>query len=162
MILPEEMESVGLLRNLGEPHVRRLASLASLQECSEGTVLFQEGTVSSCLYFVLRGRVSLEVEAPEQGPVQVFTAGPGDLLGWSPVLGRKAMTATGRAVTRCRLALLDARELETVCEQDPKFAAAFLRQTALVLSDRLQRTRRLLARALGHRQLSQIVPEHSE
>jgi CRP-like cAMP-binding protein len=151
MILPKEMESVVFLKNLGEPHLNRVATLAKLLECPEGTLLFQEGVDSDHLYFVLRGTVSLEVEEPDVGPVQVFTARPGDLLGWSPVLGRHSMTATGRAITRCRLAALDAREVEALCERDPLFAAAFLRQTASVISHRLWATRRLLARALGRR-----------
>jgi CRP-like cAMP-binding protein len=162
MILPEEMESIGFLRALGAPHLARVAGLARLRECAEGEVLFREGEDSPCLYFVLHGSVALEVEAPDVGPVQTFTAGPGDLLGWSPVLGRHAMTATARAAARCRLAALDAAEVAALCERDPRFAAAFLRQTALVLSQRLRRTRRILARALGHRPLCEVAAESSD
>jgi CRP-like cAMP-binding protein len=161
MILPEEMESVVFLRTLGKPHLTRVAALAHLKECPEGTVLFREGAESPYLYFVLSGKVGLEVTEPGGGPVRVFTAHPGDLVGWSPVLGRRSMTATGRAMADCRLAALDAPEVAELCDRDPRFAAAFLRQTACVLSDRLWGTRRLLARALGHRPL-EIVAEGSD
>jgi CRP-like cAMP-binding protein len=161
MILPEEMESVVFLRNLGKAHLIRVASLARLRECAEGTVLFHEGSDSAYLYFVLSGKVGLEVEEPGRGPVRVFTAHPGDLVGWSPVLGRRSMTATARAAADCRLAALDAREVAELCERDQRFAAAFLRQAACVLSDRLWGTRRLLARALGHRPLD-VVAEGSD
>jgi CRP-like cAMP-binding protein len=162
MILLDEMEAVDFLRNLGQGNLRRVATRARLQDCPEGTVLFHEGADSPSLYFVLRGKVALEVTEPGKGPVPVYTAGPGDLLGWSPVLGRRAMTATGRAATDCRLAALDAGEIAALCEDNPAFAAAFLRQTALVLSDRLRATRRLLARALQHRPLAELVGESSD
>jgi CRP-like cAMP-binding protein len=161
MILPKEMESIVFLKNLGEPHLNRVAALAQLWECPEGTVLFQEGYNSAYLYFVLSGRVGLEVEEPGVGPVQVFTAGPGDLLGWSPVLGRHSMTATGRTATRCRLAALDAGEVAALCENDARFATAFLRQVACVLSNRLWGTRRVLARALGRRPMA-VAAEGSD
>jgi CRP-like cAMP-binding protein len=161
MILPEELESVVFLRNLGKIHLDRVAAMARLRECAAGTVLFKEGADSPYLYFILGGTVGLEVAEPGRDPVRVYTARAGDLVGWSPVLGRRSMTATGRVLTDCRLAALDAEEVAGLCERDPAFAAAFLRQTARVLSDRLWGTRRLLARALGHRPL-EVVAEGSD
>jgi CRP/FNR family transcriptional regulator, cyclic AMP receptor protein len=161
MILPEEMESVAFLRNLDKAHLNRVASLARLREYPAGTVLFEEGSDSPSLYFVLKGTVSLEVTEPGRIPVRVFTARAGDLVGWSPLLGRRAMTATGRVTKDCRLAALDAQEVEKVCERDPGFAAAFLRQTARAISDRLWSTRRLLVRAMDHRSL-EIIAEGSD
>jgi CRP-like cAMP-binding protein len=162
MILPEEMENVLLLSNLAKAQLNQLTALAQLQECPADTVLFREGESSPNFYFLLRGHVGLEVEDPEIGPVQVFSAGPGDLLGWSPILGRPAMTATARTTTRCRLAALGTAQVAALCERDPCFAAAFLRQTALVLSDRLRGTRRALARALAHRPQLATIPEGSD
>jgi CRP/FNR family cyclic AMP-dependent transcriptional regulator len=161
MILPEELENVGFLRNLGKSHLNQVAGLSRLRECPAGTVLFHEGTDSPYLYFVLSGTIGLEVAEAGRPPLRVFTAQPGDLVGWSPILGRRSMTATGRATTDCRLAALDARELAELCESDPEFAASFLWQIAHVLSDRLWGTRRLLARALDHQPL-EIIAEGSD
>ncbi len=157
MILPEEMESVSFVRGLGKEYLARVAALARPRECSAGTVLFKEGAESPYLYFVLSGTVGLEVVENGRGAVRVYTARAGDLVGWSPVLGRRSMTATGRVLTDCRLAALDTQEVAGMCERDAGFAAAFLRQTARVLSDRLWSTRRLLARALDHRPLEALA-----
>jgi CRP-like cAMP-binding protein len=91
------------------------------------------------------GKVSLEVQEPDGKSARVYTAGPGELLGWSPVLGCRAMTATARAATRCRLAVLSVSEILALC-----FGLIFLRQVGLVLSERL-RDPRHLARTLRHR-----------
>jgi CRP-like cAMP-binding protein len=162
MILPEEMENVVLLSNLAEAQLRQLTVIAQLRECPADTVLFSEGENSPYFYFLLSGHVGLDVQEPEVGPVQVFSAGPGDLIGWSPILGRPVMTATARTTTRCRLAALGMAQVASLCERDPCFAAAFLRQTALVLSDRLRGARRALARALAHRPQLATTPEGSD
>jgi CRP-like cAMP-binding protein len=161
MILPQEMPVLGFLQDLDEPYRNQLSRMARLQECLQGTVLFREGQDWPSLCFVLNGTVDLEVEEPAGESVEIDTVGPGDLLGWSAVLGHRAMTATARAATRCRLAVLDVRQVLALCERDPKFGLAFLRQIALVLSKRLDSTRRHLAiaRTVGQRLPSGTVRE---
>jgi CRP-like cAMP-binding protein len=162
MILPEEMNEIEFLRSLGEQHVNRIARLARHKECEKGTVVFRQGQGSPFIYFVLNGEIGLQVEEPGGESVEVSTVGPGGLLGWSPLLGRQAMTATARATTPCQLAVLDVPQLLELCEQDPHFGIAFLRQIALVMSDRLWDMRRNFARALSHRQALAAVPEGSD
>lgn len=147
MILPEEMEFVPFLRGLDAPHRNRLALMARLKDCEAGTTLFRDGEESAHFYFVLSGTVNLEIEEPVGESVEITTAGPGEMLGWSSVLGSRGMTATARTATRCRLADFDGCQIQALCEQDPVFGAAFLRQIALVLTDRLSSTRRHLAKA---------------
>jgi len=162
MIPVEEMERVEFVRGLGQPYLNQIAMKAQLKECSEGEVLFNEGQDSPFLYFVLRGQIGLEVRMPEGHSIQVATSGPGELLGWSPVLGRRGMTATGRAKTPCRLAVLEVSAVLALCEQDPRFAVAFHRQIALVLSERLYATRRYLGRTLCHLPPTTIIAEGSD
>jgi CRP-like cAMP-binding protein len=152
MILPEELARIEFLQQLGETYLNRVAGMARLEECLEGTVLFREGQRSPVITFVLSGEVRLEVEEPDGESVEVATVGPGEMLGWSPILGRP-MTATARAATRCQLAVFDASRILGLGEADPRFGMAFLRQTSIALSERLRDTRRHLAiaRSLGQR-----------
>jgi CRP-like cAMP-binding protein len=162
MILPEELESVKFFHSLGPPHVNQLSQLARLQECITGDVLFREGQDWPFICVVLSGHIDLGVAEPGGDAVRVYTAGPGDLVGWSPVLGRRSMTATAQAASRCRLAHFEVSQIQRLCQDDPQFGVAFLRQIALVLSDRLWSTRRHLARTLSHRQPLAAAPEGSD
>jgi CRP-like cAMP-binding protein len=153
MITPEEMKAIEFLRHLSEQHLNQIARMANLKECETGTIVFREGQDSPFLYFVLSGNVGLEMEGPDGTSVEVSRLGPGDLLGWSPVLGRHALTATARAVARTRLASLNVQELLQLCDRDPQLGVAFLWQIAQVLSERVWGIRRNLARALSHRPL---------
>jgi len=160
MILLEEISNIEFLRNLGETYLNQIALLAQLKEWQEGTVLFQEGQTSPFIYFVLQGTIGLEVTEPDGEPVRLATVGEGELVGWSPVLGQRPLTATARALTHCRLAVLDAQRILGLCERDPRFGMAFLQQIALILAARLDETRRCLAiaRTLSSRSPLETVP----
>ena len=147
MVLLEELESVRFLRDLTPADLKQVASLARLQEYPAGAVIFSEGQATPSVFLVLQGEAALEGGVPGRGAVRVQTVGPGDLLGWSPVLGLGPMTATARAVSRCRLAALEADRVLALCAHDPQFGVAFLRCTAVALAQRLQATRRQLAAA---------------
>ena len=151
MVPQEELQKVEFLSNLGQQHVERLARLAQLKECPAGTVLFPEGEDSSNIYFVLSGQITLAVKGSDGEAAEVYVAQAGELLGWSPVLGRHAMTATARAATPTRLAALSVREITELSETYPRFGIAFFREVARTLSDRLWATRHRLASALGNR-----------
>jgi CRP-like cAMP-binding protein len=162
MMLPEEMTKIEFLKKLGEPYLNQIATLARLEECPVGTLLFEEGCSSPYFYLVLSGEVGLSVREPHDEHFEVAKAGRGEILGWSPALGRNIMTATARARTVCRLGILDAKQVLDLCEQDPRFGVAFLREIAAVLSSRLSSTRRRLAHVLRHSSVVADVVEGSD
>jgi CRP-like cAMP-binding protein len=143
--LAEELIEVKTLRGLGDAHLQKLASIARPREVPAGGLLFREGDDSAFIFVLVSGEVSLEIQMPRRGPTAIYAAGPGELLGWSPVLGRHAMTATATAVTPCRLAVLEVARVNELIEKEPQFGIAFLRQLAIIVSDRLSATRSCLA-----------------
>jgi CRP-like cAMP-binding protein len=150
MSLAEELVAVKALRGLGEAHLQKLAAMAAPGECAAGEVLFREVDVATSVFILLSGEINLEVTMPDRGATVIYVAGPGELLGWSPVLGRRSMTATAMATTPCRLAVLEVARMNQLLEEDLHFAVAFLRQLAIIVSDRLRATRQCLASVRGH------------
>jgi CRP-like cAMP-binding protein len=159
MINPEELKKSEFLQNLDERHLNAIIRMAHLKEYEPGSVVFRQGENVPFVYLVLSGKLGLQVENLGETAIEVSRVGPGELLAWSVVLGRHSMTATARAVTRCRLAVLDVKDLTALFEKEPRFEAAFVRQIASVVSDRLWDTRRGIARAISHRPL---VSAHAE
>jgi CRP-like cAMP-binding protein len=164
MVFPEELGVAKFASSMSEPHVRQLALIARLKECEGGTVLFEEQQDSAFIYCVLKGHVSLRVREPYGESVEVDTVGPGELLGWSPVFGRHAMTASAVAAGPCRLAVFEVSRVVQLCERDPAFGLAFLRQVGLHVSARLRSTRQALAlaRTLTHHSPYQLRHEGSD
>jgi CRP-like cAMP-binding protein len=150
MSLAEEMAGVKTLRGLGQAHLEKLAAIARPRECPAETVLFREADDSASIFILLSGEVSLEVHRRDRGSAAIYAAGPGELLGWSPVLGQHAMTATAKVITPCRLAVLEVARVNELIQEDPHFGVAFLRKLALIVSDRLSATRHCLASVRDH------------
>ena len=80
----------------------QLERLASPKEFRPGDVLFQEGTEHDDLYLLLEGHVRLEMFVRDRGRMPIMTAGPGDLVGWSPLFSGHPMTATASALESVR------------------------------------------------------------
>jgi CRP-like cAMP-binding protein len=148
MLAPEELSRIPFLRDLGGPHLGEFARLAEPKEYPAGAEIFRQGPDSPSLYFVLDGEVSLEAQVSGQEAVEVHRGGPGELFGWSPALGRHSLTATGRATTPTRMAVLDVAGVLELCERDPRLGMAFYRQVARVLASRLDETRQRLSHHL--------------
>jgi CRP-like cAMP-binding protein len=64
------------------------------------------------------------------------------------------MTATARAVGRCRVAALDAEQILALADLNPKFGREFYRCTAAALAERLRATRLQIPEARHHELLA--------
>jgi CRP-like cAMP-binding protein len=144
MVLLETLEEMEFLHGMAREYMAYLANIGRPREYTRGSVLFHEGQPAADIYVISRGEVALEVHMPDQGHVQIQVLGPGELAGWSPLLGHGPMTATARALNRCRVVAFDVERIRALCERDPRFGQEFLRRTAVVLARRLDATRRRL------------------
>jgi CRP-like cAMP-binding protein len=60
------------------------------------------------------------------------------------------MTATAKVTAPSRLAVFEVARLNELIQQHPQFGVAFLKQLALIVSDRLSATRRCRASFRDH------------
>lgn len=148
MILPETLKPLSFLGDFNDDYLREIAAIAELKDLPAATVVFREGEASSNIYIPTEGRIGLEIRVPKNS-VRIFTVGPGELLGWSPLLGTARMTATARTLTPCRLVVLHAPQLLALCQHNPKLGFEFIRRTALALAQRLNATRLQLLDVYG-------------
>jgi CRP-like cAMP-binding protein len=118
-----------------------LADVARVEDISSATVLFREGQESGAVFLVVSGEVALEIASPNRGRLRFQTVGPGELLGWSPLLGQPLMTATARALTPAQVIRLEAAPLLKLCQEHPRFGMEVMRRSASALSKRLAATR---------------------
>ena len=94
MIKPEEWKQIEFLNKIGEPHLTQIVRMARPKEYEPGSVIFRQGENAPFVYLVLFGKIGLQLENLGETPIEVSRVGPGELLAWSPVLGRHAMTAS--------------------------------------------------------------------
>jgi CRP-like cAMP-binding protein len=112
------------------------------------TTIFEEFDRAKDVYFILEGRVSLAI-CDATGCRQISVVGKGDLLGWSPLIGRTRLFDTARTATPIKALSFDADELLEFCKRNTDFGFEFMRRAATVLGERLSATRRQLLEASG-------------
>ena len=96
-LLERELQGA-IMRGGKKPEVRRI---------KEGGVLVEQGSVSDELFLLLNGVLVVEVDGE-----QLAEVGPGSVLGERAVLEGGARTATLRAVTECKVAVVPADRID--------------------------------------------------
>lgn len=146
----ESLKSLAFLAPATDDELRRFISIARAEQHSAGAVLFREGDHLPHVFVVTAGTVALEVSGTDHRPRRFQTVGPGELLGWSPLLGPGPMTASARALTDAAVLAFDATAILALCEQDPQFGFRFMRRTAAAIAARLSATRLQLLDVYRH------------
>jgi CRP-like cAMP-binding protein len=148
-ITPEFLMGLAFLAPATDDEARQLAAVARADDYPAGAVVFREGDRFGHFWVVVTGNVAIEIYGPDRRPRRIQTVGPGELLGWSPVLGSGAMTATARALTDVRVVALDAPGVRAVCDADPRFGYLFMKRVAGAIAARLSATRLQLLDVFG-------------
>ncbi len=138
----ETLRAFPLLEGLTEDELQQLAAVAQVKKYPAGTSIFHEGENLTQAFFVVDGLIGLEQRSSNHGDKRVHTLGPGELLGWSPLLGHHQMTATARSLTSTWLIAVEAEYALELCQHHPLFGFHLMRETAEALATRLTAARR--------------------
>lgn len=151
MELPEAVGESDFLRQLPARCLERVSELLSSRKYDPGDTLFLEGVRHDELHIVASGHVRLDMRVPGKGRIPILTAGPGDVLAWSAVIGDHVMTSSATALERVETAAMAGEALRELCSADHELGYHVMRQLAAALSRRLVATRlQLLDLFEGH------------
>ncbi|HEY8383079.1 MAG TPA: cyclic nucleotide-gated ion channel [Microvirga sp.] len=114
---------VPIFANLDAAELNEIMDYLHAKHCGRDEVVLRRGEPAEAMYFIASGRVAIELQ-PE--PV-VLEAG--DFFGERAILSRSERTATVRALTPCKLLVLDARDLAYLMDHAPRMAERIRRVT---------------------------------
>lgn len=136
----EEIGRLPLFAALSADEHARLAALSTVESFPAGSTIFLEGDPPGDLYVVVEGRVTLCTRIPGQSETCFLSLRPSELLGFSALLGRRRL-ATARVVAVSKLVRLNASELISLCETEPRVGYTVMRSAFEEIAERLQGTR---------------------
>ena len=139
------LRSAELTRNMETKHLRKLASLASEVEFSEGELIYRKGDRGQALYLIEEGQVVVEITVPGQGQVTINTFGPGQFFGWSSLFPTGRKMAWTRAVKPTRAIAINANRLGAACRFDHNLEYALVWRAVRAMVDRIKVNRQQLA-----------------
>lgn len=147
--LVRELRELEMFDGIAADHLRRLAEICKLVEFPPNAEIFREQAPAKNVYILLAGRVSLSTCAEHVGCRQLTVAGRGELLGWSPLVGRQWLSDTARTLSPTRAITFDGAQALALCSQDTHFGFTLMLIVAQTLADRLGSTRRQLMELSG-------------
>ena len=104
-------------------------------------LLAKAGDPANQFFAIRRGRVSIELHSPERGPLIVYTAESGDVVGWSWLFPPYRWKFDVRAMEQVHAISFDGECLRGKCERDPAMGFEFMKRFAHVFMERLEGTR---------------------
>lgn len=143
------LRDIAFLNGISQEHLEQLGEISSLVEFPARKEIFRERDRAQDVYIIKSGRVSLVICAPKVGCRQLMEVSDGDLIGWSPVVGRSRLTDTAVTITPTVALRIETQHLLDFCRDNPRFGYEFMQRTAMVLAERLTATRLQLLELSG-------------
>jgi CRP-like cAMP-binding protein len=126
--------------DLGREYIGLFVGCASNVRFDTGAYAFREGEEANRFYVIRRGRVALEIFAPQREPIVVQTLEAGDVLGWSWLVPPYEWRFHARALETTLAIALDGKCLRTKCEQNHDLGYELMKRVAAVMQKRLEAT----------------------
>jgi CRP-like cAMP-binding protein len=105
-----------------------------------GSYILKEGEEANEFYIIRKGKVALEIFAPQRKPIILATLGEGDILGWSWLLPPYQWKFHAHAVEDTRAFALDGKCLRDKCEQNHDLGYELLKRFSQIIDRRLDAT----------------------
>jgi CRP-like cAMP-binding protein len=102
---------------------------------NEGEILFHEGHPAEHFFVLLKGRVKLSLG--ETGPVVYMVRRPGEIIGWSGLIGRDTYSASGECMEETNLLKFDRDIFLKILKKYPRNEALLFKRLAEMLGNRL-------------------------
>jgi len=136
------MKQSDLIKGLSKDFLKQVMEVAEKETHREGYLLFKEGDPAKQLYILLKGHVSLTMGEKSH---TVYTVDhPGEVFGWSSLVGRKGFATTAECKEPTKLLRISVEKLEKLFEKDRASEVLFLRQLAAGLGSRLIQSYRMI------------------
>ena len=139
-----------LLSTLEPRHMEKLLGLAKEVRFGRDEVILLEGAKPDFLYFVLEGKVALEILAQGRR-LLVQTLVPGQAAGWSSLMdGVEGGHFQARSLEPVRALAFEGRQLRAACESDPGFGYDMTKLVLGLVAECLDAARLRVIEEVGH------------
>lgn len=146
----DALRGVAFFHDLTDDQLGRVAEISRLVEFPADSEVFHEYDTAKDVYVILSGKVSLVIFTPRFGWRQLAELGAGELIGWSPLVGREHLFDTAKALAPTKALAIDGEKLLALCKSDPTFGCEFMHRAAKVLAQRLGATHSQLREVTGY------------
>ena len=134
-MLTAEFCKFPIFEGLSPAKLEWLARQFEQQVLPANQTIFRQGDPADYLYLLSSGKVIIRYKPYDGPPLTVATIQPGEVFGWSAVLGRHIYTSAAVTLEQSRLYRIQGSRLQTVCDECPETGAMLYQRLAKVASE---------------------------
>ena len=125
-----------LFNNMTGEMTNDLISIMQHETHPKGAVLFHRGDPANFFYILSQGKLELTLPGKHRF-TRVVAENPGDIVGWSSLVGRKVYSSAVTCVEESSLSKLDKNDLDRLLRSFPVDGRLFYKRLAAVVGERL-------------------------
>lgn len=138
--LTKTLEGISFLHDIDPDHLKQIASNAEICQYYPNEILFHEGEPAEYAYFIVTGKIMLELNPSTIYQKNLMSVGPGEMLGWSAFVEQRNYASTGLVAAPTELVRIEGKHLRAICDNDPEFGYYFMYRIMQALAKRLTTT----------------------
>ena len=123
------------IMGMGKEFATEAMDLSEKMSLNAGNVLFGVGDYAGYFYVLLKGQVQLSLG--QTGPVVYQARHPGEIIGWSCLIGRETYSASAECTAATELLRFDRESFLKILTKNPASEALLFRRLAEMLGNRL-------------------------
>ena len=120
---------------MGKKFTMEVLDIAEKLSQKEGDLLFNAGDQANHFYVLLKGSVKLSLG--DTGPVVYMARQPGEIIGWSGLIGRDVYSASGESMDATNLLKFNRDQFLEILGKYPQNEALLFKRLAEMLGNRL-------------------------
>ncbi|MEZ4362255.1 MAG: cyclic nucleotide-binding domain-containing protein [Kofleriaceae bacterium] len=136
----EVLAQIDLFSGLPSEHLARVVNIGVEEQYKSGATIFSEGEPGDKFYLIVEGAVRISRFVPGMGEEALAIMRPGNYFGEMSLIDDAARSATAVCHERCRLFVVNRRDLEDLLFVDRDLAYELLWNWVRTLSRRLRAT----------------------
>jgi CRP/FNR family transcriptional regulator, cyclic AMP receptor protein len=136
----EILAQIDLFNGLPQGHLRRVVDIGVEEQYRSGATIFSEGEPGDKFYLLIEGAVRISRIVPGMGEEALAVLRPGNYFGEMSLIDDAPRSATAMCHEKCRLFVVNRRDLEDLLFVDRDLAYELLWNWVRTLSRRLRAT----------------------
>jgi CRP-like cAMP-binding protein len=144
MVTIKDLKKFAVFKGLDDPELTALAHLCRERRLRKGAVIFAQGKRAMELHLCRSGKVDIVVEiAGDLGEMEVtvHTSGPGEVFGWSALVGPRKYSASARCVETTEDITIKGSQLLEFFDENCHAGYRVMKNLSSAVSSRLADTR---------------------
>ena len=123
------------IMGMGKEFATEAMDISEKLSLDGGKIIFSTGETANYFYVLLKGQVQLSLG--DSGPVVYQVRNPGEIIGWSCLVGRETYSASAECLEFTELLRFDQESFLEILSKNPASEALLFKRLATMLGNRL-------------------------